>query len=709
MSQPMPRRRGTSKRTLERTIDDIVRAAELESGEVNCSRKRKCLEPLFQTENPKKKQKIEILDIQTLYFPISSLENVEVENTNAKVTNELVDNALADNVPNELADNVNLRNNFINNSDNECNDRRFQTYDLEPMTKDEEFIENIRSWSFQYNICGSALSALLLLLVNYGLEFLPKDSRTFKKTPKSTKVREVEPGIYWHYGIKRYLKKLLEILPLELPYELTLNMSMDGLPLCKSSKGSFWPILGKFKEITSMKPFVIGLYYHISSKPLCPKKYLEELISELVELENNNFMGKVVKIGIFIFDAVASAFIRGVVPHNSYKSCPKCTTTGSYHSRMCYPSMNCSKRTNISFRNRDDPHHHKDTFKAPNSTPLEALNIDVINACPNDYMHLILLGVVKKFLKIILKKMNIPTNVLLRTKLNETNVSEIEKCTALARLYQPSDFSRKIRTLEYISFFKATELRTFLCYHGIVVLKDNINPNLYECFKFLHCAVTICLSNKLIDIFLPLAEELFNTFIQLFIKLFGENMVSYNVHNLQHVVADVRLYGRLDNSSAFEYESFLGKLKKLVHSGKHPLQEVSNRLIEHTDNVLENLKKEIETENKYPRFSKSKLELSKELKLTNKIEDCWFLTNGTRIIRLEKIKIINKVPKIIGKAIKQTSDYYDLPVRSSLLGIFYSNGELEEVDPLDFSDVSSKLFCIPDLKDNKVFITILHT
>lgn len=699
MSLLLPRRRGKSLRTFERTIDDVLRAAELELTDINRSPKRKCLEELVPQENPKKKQKIEILDVQTFYSPIISCENRAVDNQNAEVLSAFTPNDLVDNTDGFNSDNI-----------NECSAQSFPTYDLEPMTKDEEFIKNLRSWSLKYNIGGTALSALLLLLVNYGLTFLPKDSRTFKNTPKSTKIREVEPGIYWHYGIKKYLKKLLEILRLELPHVLTLNMSMDGLPLCKSSKGAFWPILGKFKEIPSMKPFVIGLYYHISSKPKCPKKYLEELIAELLELENNTFMGKVVKIGIFIFDAVASAFIRGVVPHNSYKSCPKCTTTGSYHSRMCYPSINSSARTNTSFRNRDDPQHHKDGFKATNSTPLEALNIDVINACPNDYMHLILLGVVKKFLKIILKKMNIPTNVLLRTMLNETNVIEIEKCTALARLYQPSDFSRKIRTLDYISFFKATELRTFLCYHGIVVLKDNIHPRLYECFKFLHCAVTICLSNKLIDIFLPLAEVLFKTFIQLFIKLFGENMVSYNVHNLQHVVADVRLHGRLDNSSAFEYESFLGKLKKLVHSGKHPLQEVSNRLSEHMDNILENLKKEIiEADTKYPKFSKSKLKLSKEIKLTNKLEDCWFITNDTRIIRLEKIKVINNVPKIIGKAIKETSDYYDLPVKSSLLGTFYSNGELEEIDPLDLSDVSSKMFCIPDLKNNKVFMTMLHT
>lgn len=711
----MPRRRGKSKRTYERIIEDVVRSAKLESGDTN---RLSEIKGLAKEEIPKKKQKIEILNVQIIQPPTGLINNLTViEKQNIEVQNTLfTHNVETHNVDtrstsNLLVEHVNPNNcsEYNNVDDDDFQKDSFSTYSL-PISKNEQFMDDLKTWSLEFNIGGVALSALLLLLINYGLTFLPKDSRTLKNTPREVEVRQVDPGIYWHYGIKQYLRKLVNRLKSKVPNALTLNISMDGLPLCKSSKGAFWPILGKIKEIPSMKPFVIGLYYHISSKPKCPIKYLQDLVTELVDLENNTFMGKVVKVGIFVFDAVASAFIRGVVPHNAYKACPKCTTNGTYLSnRTCYPILGCSARTNESFRKRNDVEHHRKGYKNINSTPLEALNIDVVKSCPNDYMHLILLGVTKKFLKMILRKMKFPTNVLLRRKLDVINITNIEKAIGLARLHQPSDFCRKIRTLEFIKFFKATELRTFLCYHGIVVLKDNIDSEFYECFKILHCAVSICLSDKLIDLFLPVAEELFNTFIKLYVKIFGERMVSYNVHNLQHVVEDVKMYGRLDNSSAFEYESFLGKLKKLVHSGKHPLQEVSNRLMEHSDHIIEKLKKEIETKKEYPKFSKFVLEHSENIKLTNKNCDCWFITKENKIVRFEKIEIINKIPKIIGKAIKSAGDYFNLPIRSSLLGTYYSNGELEKIDPLDFTDISSKMFCIPDLKKNLVFITMLHT
>lgn len=60
--------------------------------------------------------------------------------------------------------------------------------------------------------------------------------------------------------------ELLKSKGVELPKELTLNVNIDGVPLYESSKGEFWPILGKFVELSHLKPFVIGLYFHVSSK-----------------------------------------------------------------------------------------------------------------------------------------------------------------------------------------------------------------------------------------------------------------------------------------------------------------------------------------------------------------------------------------------------------------------------------------------------------
>lgn len=263
--------------------------------------------------------------------------------------------------------------------------------------------------------------------------------------------------------------------------------------------------------------------------------------------------------------------------------------------------------------------------------------------------------------------------------------------------------------LDNLSFFKATELRTFLCYHGIVVLKGNVHKEFYDCFKLLHCAVTICISKRHIEKLLPVAKELFKAFIRVFVKLFGSQMVSYNVHNLQHVVDDVKKHGTLDEFSAFEYENCLGILKKYILSGKNPLAEMANRVVEHAELDVENLREELMTQKQYPKHSRKKLQLNSDVTITNNSSNCWFLTKARKIVRFEAVQLINDVPKIVGKSIKSSTDYYEMPIKSSVLDIYYSDGELEKMDPLDFSEVSKKLFCIPDNQNYKVFIPILHS
>ena len=51
-------------------------------------------------------------------------------------------------------------------------------------------------------------------------------------------------------------------------------------------------------------------------------------------------------------------------------------------------------------------------------------------------------------------------------------------------------------------------------------------------------------------------------------------MLVYNVHNLIHLVDDVKKIGPLDTFSAYSFKSFLGMLKKGVRKPSQPLQLV---------------------------------------------------------------------------------------------------------------------------------------
>ncbi|KAL5022613.1 hypothetical protein ScPMuIL_001768 [Solemya velum] len=70
--------------------------------------------------------------------------------------------------------------------------------------------------------------------------------------------------------------------------------------------------------------------------------------------------------------------------------------------------------------------------------------------------------------------------------------------------------------------------------------------------------------------------------------IYGDDQYVYNVHGLVHLAADVGKFGALDNYSAFVFESFLGRLKRLIRKPNFPLQQVVRRLSEKRDRCLPN-------------------------------------------------------------------------------------------------------------------------
>ena len=82
------------------------------------------------------------------------------------------------------------------------------------------------------------------------------------------------------------------------------------------------------------------------------------------------------------------------------------------------------------------------------------------------------------------------------------------------------------------------------------------------------------------EFYLDKSEALLIEFVKEFESLYTRNYLTYNVHNLLHIVDDVRRFGRLDLVSAFRFENLIGKLKKVVKSGNKPLEQIANRLAE---------------------------------------------------------------------------------------------------------------------------------
>ncbi|KAE9522896.1 hypothetical protein AGLY_016707 [Aphis glycines] len=138
-------------------------------------------------------------------------------------------------------------------------------------------------------ITQSLINKLLnILKFETPLTFLPKDCRTLLKT-KSSKIiniREVQPGNYYHFGLKNGIIKYSLILPLN--GHIKIAIGVDGLPISKSSSGQFWPVLAYIIAYHDYV-FPVGIYYGFQ-EPLDSNDFLYDFISEIIELTTNGII-----------------------------------------------------------------------------------------------------------------------------------------------------------------------------------------------------------------------------------------------------------------------------------------------------------------------------------------------------------------------------------------------------------------------------------
>jgi len=108
-------------------------------------------------------------------------------------------------------------------------------------------------------------------LRNEGLEYLPKNAKTLLNTPSHQKVIEVHQGSYLHFGIEKMLTPILLAFfdNLSNTSAIKLAFNIDGLPISKSSKSCFRPILVAIENVKILSKLVVpvGIYYAKYKKP----------------------------------------------------------------------------------------------------------------------------------------------------------------------------------------------------------------------------------------------------------------------------------------------------------------------------------------------------------------------------------------------------------------------------------------------------------
>lgn len=421
---------------------------------------------------------------------------------------------------------------------------------------------------------GSA-NEILSILRSIGLK-VPKDVRTILREHKvNHPIFEIQNGSYLDIGIlniiKPHLVKHFKYIPDNMTIKLSFNI--DGLPLVKSSKTQFWPILLSFTNIPIFvkKIFPVGIYHSYKSKPGNVNEYFRPFINELqnlltcgMKIENKQINFEIVHI---VADAPAKSFLLNVKNHNGYFSCNSCEVEGDYiDKRVCFLDMSAPSRSNDSFRSKSNPEYHKDGV-----SPLLELPIDVTSTVVLDYMHCVCQGVMKRLLEFWIRGKK-PVRIV------EEKKSNISLSLFNLRKSVPSEFARLPRSLDDLEYWKATEFREILLYTGVIVLRSNLKKEFYEHFLLLVVSIRILISNHISNENNNLALNLLRQFVENYSSHYGPQFINYNVHSLIHLPFFAHLHGSLDNYSSFKYENYLQILKKSMKCCRYPLSEIQNKI-----------------------------------------------------------------------------------------------------------------------------------
>lgn len=405
-------------------------------------------------------------------------------------------------------------------------------------------------------------------------------------------------------------------------------------------------------------------------------------------------------------------FLLGIKNHNSVEGCQKCTTTGKYcreKRRMAFPQTNVPLRTDATFRARSIPQHHRE------NSIIEELPINMIDDfVTSDSLHLLHLGIMKKCLLIWLGQID-----NFEFKWTSDDITEMNRLLSNCNEDIASDIHRSVRNLSCIRFWKGTEFRTFLNYLGVVVLRQTLRTEEYNHFLKLYLAVMICSHEKYL-VHLNLAEELFLQYFEEYIELYGINSITSNVHNLTHVVNDVRRFGSLTNIDSYVFENALSGLKLRLRTCNRPLEQISRRIseldldyrepIDFDENVNSepDLKYVIEN-NETDELHYQQISLGSDSFLScRKFGDKWFLTKDGKIVEFHYAVKLNGKYFLNGSRIKCIENWFDEPYPSSLINVYSAKYRKFPSHYYFLDEVKAKMMCI-HYEEILVFMPVLHT
>ena len=267
-------------------------------------------------------------------------------------------------------------------------------------------------------------------------------------------------------------------------------------------------------------------------------------------------------------------------------------------------------------------------------------NINFYSNFAPDYPHAVCLGVTRKLFHVYFNK-----------RVKQSTITEMSDEICELAKYTPKEFQRRPRRIDKeLSHFKATEFRLFLLYVGPYLFKKYLPTRLYNHFMLLHFAIYVLSSEEFFTSLFEQANSCLKVFVSQTEDIFGELLLTYNMHVLLHIPEFVKQHGTLNNFSTFEFENYLSRLKLHIRRTRYVSTHVINQAANLRSYKFTSPETDLLYSNAYP-------------------NNCAFIENCLSPILIASVDRKNN--SVSGYTLKFKKCLYTYPYSSELLRIGY--------------------------------------
>ncbi|XP_046408572.1 uncharacterized protein LOC124173112 [Ischnura elegans] len=362
----------------------------------------------------------------------------------------------------------------------------------------------------------------------------------------------------------------------QFPSWMSLTFNADGAQVFKdrTTVTPIYLMINELKCKQRRKNMVLAGLWYGKEKPRFDV-FMDSFVNEMNELYRDGIdvpCDGVMKTVRFVtlcccVDTVARAPLQGITGVNGYYCCSWCTLKGEYVNgtvKYTHCDANPEPRTEegLSLCYEQVMHSGEKVMGIQAISPLLNLSsFDMVWGFVPDYMHQILLGVVKRCTENFLTHTEREYYVGSTSSLNTID-------SRITSMHVPHFLKRQPKCLSNRKHMKAKDFEIWFLFLSVPILNGILLKKYLSHWKLLVRAISILLRDELHTDDVDSAELMLTEYVAKHEEYYGKYEMTYNVHQLTHLADSVRKWGPLWSHTAFPFESEIGNLKRILKATK---------------------------------------------------------------------------------------------------------------------------------------------